>query len=373
MTTAAPIRTDFATRLYDHLAKSQAGNDLFLSPFSIQAALAMCAAGAKGETRRELVELIQAPTSVEEQNRQYLALLKWVNASGASDVQLTTANALWVQQGERLQPDYQKAIADFYDGVLSELDFRAQPDQAAKSINAWVASKTAGKIKDLIQRDLISAATRLILTNAIYFKGKWANEFDKSHTWDEDWHGVGSVRKVPMMHQKRGYHYHESAAFQALDLPYQGEQLSMLLVLPRKNDGLAALERQWAAGHAYEQVTRALAHEESVIVTLPRFKIETEARLGSALSDMGTRSAFSDRADFSGIAAGPLKISEVIHKAFIEVNEEGTEAAAATGVVMAKGAAFTSQPKTFRADHPFLFVIRDRKTNAVLFCGRVAE
>jgi serpin B len=375
MTTAPTVRTDFATGLYAHLAKTQPAKDFFLSPFSIQVALAMCAAGAKGETRRVLAELIGAPLGVAEQNRQYAAWLKSVNTHerGGRHVQLTTANALWVQQGERLQPDYQKAVADFYDSALSELDFRALPDQAVKSINAWVKGKTLGKIKELIGRQVITADTRLVLTNAIYFKGKWASAFDKTYTRDEDWHGAGGVRKVALMQQKRGYLYHECDDFQALDLPYQGEQLSMLVVLPRKMDGLAALESTWAAAPTYQQVTDSLVHEKAVFVSLPRFKMETEFQLKPALCDMGAALAFSASADFSGIGAGPLMISEVIHKAFIEVNEEGTEAAAATGVVMAKSAAIMSEPKYFQADHPFLFVIRDRKTNVALFCGRVLE
>jgi len=373
MTTAATVRTDFATRLYDRLARSQAGKDLFLSPFSIQVALAMCATGAKGETRRVLADLIGAPLSAAEQNRQYAAWLQSVNGAGERHVQLTTANALWAQKGERLQPDYQKAVAEFYDSTLSELDFRALPDLAVKSINTWAAGKTAGKIKELIRRQLISADTRLIVTNAIYFKGKWASEFARSQTRNEDWHGASGVRKVPMMHQGGGYLYYECADFQALDMPYQGEHLSMLVVLPTKPDGLAALERQWSAGHTYEQVTASLVHENTVIVSLPRFKLETEFQLKPALCDMGAALAFGAGADFSGIGAGPLMISEVIHKAFIEVNEEGTEAAAATGVVMRKGMAVLTEPKRFRADHPFLFAIRHRKTNVMLFCGRVLD
>jgi serpin B len=174
------------------------------------------------------------------------------------------------------------------------------------------------------------------------------------------------------MHQRRGYLFYECADFQALDLPYQGEQLSLLVVLPTKPDGLAALESKWQAGHTYHQVTGSLAYEETVIVSLPRFKMETEFQLKPALCEMGALVAFSADADFSGIGAEPLTISEIIHKAFIEVNEEGTQAAAATGVVTAKCAAITREPRCFVADHPFLFVIRDRKTNVMLFCGRVS-
>ena len=369
MIPATTTGADFATRLYDRLASAQAGKNLFLSPFSIQVALAMTAAGAKGETRRALADLIGAPANVDEQNRHYAEWLKAIH--GESKQQLATANALWTQQGYRFKPEYKKAIADFYDGTFNEVNFLSAPDQAVKTINAWVESKTAGKIKGLFRRDLITADTRLILTNAIDFKGKWDSEFDKNDTLDEDWHGNSSVRKVPMMQQRGGFLYCENDDLQALDLPYQGQELSMLLVLPRKQNGLAALESKWAAANTYRQVTDSLSHEDTIIASIPRFKMEAEFILSSALCEMGAGLAFSDKADFSGIGAEPLKISEVIHKAFVEVNEEGTEAAAATGVVARKCA--IGQTKVFRADHPFLFFIRHRNTNAVLFGGRLQE
>ncbi len=373
MTTTPAVRGDFAARLHDALAAARPASDLFLSPFSVQTALAMVAAGAKGETRRVLADLIGAPLDVAEQNRQYAALLESASRAGDSHVQWTVANSLWVQQGDGLRPDYQKTVAECYGGACNELDFRALPDQAVKSINAWVEGRTAGKIKELVRRQHLAGDTRLVLANAVWFKGKWAVEFDKTLTCDEDWHGAGGVRKTPMMRRKGGCLYHEEADFQAIDLPYQGEQTSMLVVLPRKPDGLAALEGRWAAGHAYAQVTGALAREKAVLVSLPRFRMATESQLRPALSALGAASAFQDGADFSGIGAGPLRISEVVHKAFIEVNEEGTEAAAATAVVMSKSAAVANVPKVFVADHPFLFLIRDRKTNAVLFSGRVLE
>jgi len=374
MNTPATIRSDFATRLYDKLAGTQAGKNLFLSPFSIRVALAMCAVGAKGETRRVLADLIGAPEGVDEQNRQFARLLKSVNGEGERPFQLVTANALWGQQGYHFKPEYQKAIADFYDGAFNEVNFRAQPDEAVKTINAWVSDKTREKIKELMQRDFISADTRLILTNAIYFKGQWNKEFEKAATTDEDWHGPKGTGKVPMMHQRSGYLYYEGSGFQALDIPYKGRQLSMLVVLPRKKDGLASLESQWAGGNTYRQVTDGLDYEEAVFVSLPRFKMEAEFELKPVLCDLGADLAFNDAADFSGIGEEPLKISEVVHKAFVEVNEEGTEAAAATAIVSRCAAVRPApEPKVFKADHPFLFFIRDRKTNAVLFSGRILD
>jgi serpin B len=241
------------------------------------------------------------------------------------------------------------------------------------TINTWISDKTRARIKSLIDRSLINDDTRLILTNAIYFKGRWEKALEKAMTRDEDWHGPTTC-KVPMMHQQGGYLYYESGDFQALDLPYKGQQLSMLVVLPRKKDGLTALERQWATGDAYRQVTDGLDHEGMVLVSLPRLKMETAFKLKPILCGLHAELAFSDEADFSGIGEGPLKISEVVHKAFVEVNEEGTEAAAATGVkVSCAGFLPSEKPKVFKADHPFLFFIRDRNTNAVLFSGRVLD
>jgi serpin B len=375
MNTATTVRSDFATRLYDKLAGGNKGKNLFLSPFSIRVALAMCAVGARGETRQEMTDLIGAPENVDEQKRQYAALLKSVNGESERPFQLATANALWGQQGYHFKPDFQEAIADFYDGALHEVNFLTQADQAVKTINAWVSEKTRENIKNLIQRSHIDADTRLILTNAIYFKGRWEKEFEEADTRGEDWHGP-NTRKVPMMHQKGGYLYFESDGFQALDIPYKGKQLSMLVVLPKAQDGLTALERQWAVGDTYRQVTDRLDYEETVLLSLPRFRLECEFKLKPVLCDLGAGLSFSDEADFNGIGEERLKISEVVHKAFVEVNEEGTEAAAAAAVVMRLCAGLGSpspQPKLFIADHPFLFFIRDRKTKAVLFSGRVLE
>jgi serpin B len=399
MDTMATARNTFATRLYDKLASAQAGKNLFLSPFSIEVALAMTAVGARGPTRLVMADLIGAPESIEEQNHQYARLLESIYGEGKRPLkpvakkgsdplrqgvrplfcngpfELVTANALWGQKGYPFQPAFQEAIADFYDGAMHVVDFRGQPDEAVKTINAWVSDKTRAKIQELIQRNLIDNDTCLILTNAIYFKGQWEQPFKAADTKNEDWYG-SEIRKVPMMHQRGGYLYYEGKGFQALDIPYQGEQLSMLIVLPRKKDGLAAVERQWVNGDTYRQVAQGLDHEENVLLSLPRFKMETVFMLKPVLCALHAELAFSDEADFSGIGDKPLKISEVVHKAFVEVNEEGTEAAAATAVLMIRCAGLSRpapQPIVFKADHPFLLFIRDRRTNAVLFSGRVLD
>src|SRR5262249_46170154 len=279
------------------------------------------------------------------------------------------------QQGYHFIPEFQKAVADFYDGAFNEVNFVGLPDEAVTTINDWVSDKTREKIKELIQRDCINADTRLILTNAIYFKGQWVEPFDEGSTTDEDWHGPNGTSKVPMMHRTGGYyHYHQGDGFQALDTPYEGFELSMLIVLPANKDGLAALETRFASEGLYQQVVDGLYQEEGIIVSLPRFTVEAEFSLKAVLCALGAGLAFSDEADFSGIAEEPLQISEVIHKAFVEVNEEGTEAAAATAVSTGLCAARpATEPVVFEADHPFLFFIKDRDTNAVLFSGRVLD
>jgi len=369
MSTATTVRSDFATRLYDKLAETKPGQNLFLSPFSIQVALAMAAVGAKGQTRKELADLIGAPQNVEEQNRLYGDWIRSINGAGDRPFQLDTANALWGQQGFHFKPDFLKACADFYEGAFHEVDY-SKPDEVVKTINAWVSDRTSGKIKDLIDRDFIKPLMRLIMTNAVYFKGKWADEFEKDSTRDETWYGPTGIRKVPMMHREGGYSYFESDSFQALDLPYQGEQLSLLVVLPQNKDGLAKLETRWAKEGLYQQVTAGLVPEETVRVSLPRFKLATSFELTPVLAALGAPLAFSDMADFGNISDESLVISGVIHQACVEVNEEGTEAAAATAVGFYAVSA-PPPPKVFQADHPFLFFIRDRNSNAVLFSGRV--
>jgi serpin B len=372
MTTAAISPNDFATRLGHRLAQTQAGKDLFLSPFSVQVALAMCAVGARGQTRKVLTDLIGAPESVEEQNRKYAEMIGTVMGAGDRPFELDTANALWGQRGFGFNPDFVKTIADFYDGSFNEVDYN-QREEAAKTINSWVSQKTRERIPELINREFITPLTRLIVTNAIYFKGKWAMPFDQANTRNEAWRGPNGTRSTPMMHREGSYHYFEEDGFQALDLPYLGDQLSMLVVLPRNKEGLAELETRWASEDLYQQVTAGLSPTETVIVSLPRFKLETSFMLKPELTALGAGLIFTQGADFSNISTeGRLAVSEVVHKAFVEVNEEGTEAAAATGVGFFLVSA-PPPPTVFQADHPFLFFIRDRKSNAVLFSGRLLD
>lgn len=366
---------EFASRLHNRLAFETAGSNLFFSPFSIQVALAMCARGAKGNTRQEMAELIGAPLADKDQDKLYHDLIRHINGDGSDrGFQLVTANALWGQDGSDFHVDYLKAVADHYDGAFNVVDYINKPDEAVRTINAWVVEKTKEKIRDLIARDAIDEETRLILTNAIYFKGKWEEEFKKENTKKEDFSTADlSTTKVDMMHTKGDYDYYEGDGYQVIDMPYKGEQLSMMVVLPKSAAGLGAMEVRWHEEGLYSHVLEEMSSEK-VVLSLPRFKLETEFKLKPVLKALGADLAFSDHADFSAIGKEALKIAEVIHKAFVEVNEEGTEAAAATAVVMMRcTSARMSQTKIFNADHPFLFFIRDRNTNTVLFSGHVTN
>jgi len=261
-----------------------------------------------------------------------------------------------------------------YGAGLEEVDFEHNPEGARQTINAWVEKQTADKIQDLIGQGVLTSETRLVLTNAIYFKGTWVSPFDKRYTQDEPFHlSGGSEKNVPMMRHTGDYGYMEDPDFQALLLPYEGFELSMIVLLPRRVDGLPALERELTP----EKLSDAFGKigNEQVDVSMPRFRMTGEFQLKSTLVSMGMPNAFQATANFSGMTGkDDLKISNVIHKAFVEVNEEGTEAAAATATVMGLATAMgPRETMLFRADHPFLFVIRDEKSGAILFMGRFVK
>jgi serpin B len=374
MDNAQTVRSDFVARLFGKLAGTQAEKNLFFSPFSIQVALAIVAAGARGETRQELVDLIGARENLDEQNQHYARLLSSVSGDSKRPFELVAANGLWGQEGYLFKPAFQETIAEFYDAALHVVDFCNKPAKAVNAINAWVSNKTQTKITGLVNRDLIDKDTRLIVTNAVYFKGGWENVFEKAATTGEVWLGP-TKSTVRMMNQKGGFLYFEGNDFQAVNLPYQGRQLSMLIVLPRRNDGLAALEKRWANEQLFRRVTNGF-DAKKVILSLPRFKIEAQFKLKEILCALHADLAFSDHADFSGISNEPLKISEVVHKAYVDVNEEGTEAAAASAVAMMFAGGIGNRPPepiVFKADHPFLFFIWERKTNTVFFSGRLID
>jgi serpin B len=363
--------TQFGMELYGEL-KADAGN-LFLSPFSISTALGMAAAGARGKTLDEMEKVLHLPP---EAPAAFGAVLKSLNDEPDPKKRgftLTTANALWAQQGYPWKPEYKKLAATDYGAGLFDVDFKGNAEAARGTINSWVEKETRDKIKDLLPAGSITAMTRLVLTNAIYFKGDWQDPFKKEATKDLPFTTAdGKKTDAPLMTRVGRYLYGETDAFQVLDLPYAGKRISMTVILPRKPDGLPAVEKELTAAKLAETI-KGLHPEQEVHVHLPRFKVEKDFLLNKPLKALGMKAAF-DGADFSGMHTGgeQLDISAVLHKAFVDVNEEGTEAAAATGVVV-KTLSLPAPPKPvyFKADHPFLFLIRDHKTGSILFLGRL--
>ena len=363
----------FACDLFAQL-RTTPGN-LFFSPLSISTALAMTYGGARGETATEMITVLHLPGDQASLHSAYAELLRTLSVEGENPpYQLDVANRLWGQRGYGFLESYLETTREYYGAELAILDFRNEAEASRRQINDWVANRTAQKIQDLIPAGAVGELTRLVLTNAIYFHGKWARMFSTEDTRDEPFYTTASdAVKVPMMRQRDIFAYASFPGLELLALPYQENDLSLVVLLPRERDGLPALAEQVTTTNLEVWIDEL--HERDVSVILPKLKLTSQFQLSRVLKTMGMRTAFDDKADFSGMTGDrDLYITAVIHTAFVDIYEEGTEAAAATGVTM--GLTSVSQPPKpleFRADHPFLFLIRDNRTGTVLFFGRVTE
>ena len=365
----------FSIDLYRQM-RTQPGN-LFFSPESISTAFGMVYAGARGQTATQMAQVFHFTLPQEQLHPAMGALLAAMNGKHTG-YELHVADALWAEQDARFLPAYLQLTQADYAAGFHPVDFRSSPEAVPATINKWVEQQTNDKIRNLLGPGALTPSTKLVLTNAIYFKGTWVDAFDKADTQTEDFHlSAATPVKAPLMHRTGSYRYYDGGSFQALELPYKGDDLSMVILLPKKIDGLAALEQtlSWQAVNGW---IGKLEPFDKVILTLPRFTMTQQFELNGMLSAMGMAQAFSDAADFSGMTGAPdMKISAAIHKAYIDVNEQGTEAAAATSVVMRATMARLPQaappPIVFRADHPFLFLIRDTHSGSVLFLGRVTD
>lgn len=362
----------FAFDLYAKL-REQEGN-LFFSPYSISSALAMTYAGARGETEKQMAAILHFPPGRRQVDTSFAALTKRLGGDGKPrQYQLNVANALWKEKSSGFLSDFLETAKSAYGAEVSELDFATDPENSRLTINRWVEKQTQEKIKDLLPPRSTNSLTRLVLTNAIYFKGDWVNQFKKGRTADD----VFMVTKeqkvtVPLMRQTADFKYTEGDGFQALELPYAGKELSMVVVLPRQVDGLATLERSFTADKLSAVLTKL--RQQKVVVYLPKFKLTERYELSETLSEMGMPLAFSGGADFSGMTGKrDFSISLVFHKAYVDVDEKGTEATAATAVAMGPTGARPQRPEppVFRADHPFIFLVRDNGSGSILFMGRV--
>jgi serpin B len=388
MPAAAKGDLAFATALHGQLRK-ESGN-LFFSPASVRLAMAMTAMGAKGETAIELAKGLVLPAKLDEAAAGFAAILDsfaqrpklqlrpdmqdWEKEEAERKVStVAIANRVWPQAGRPFEKSFADTMASRFGAPMQPLDFAADKEAARKTINAWIADRTEQKIPELLLPPNVTSDTKLVLTNAIYFKAKWAEPFSENATREAQFTTDQKKKvKVSMMGRIDFMNYAETATYQAVELPYADGSLSMTVLLPRAGKSIADVETSALA--AFAGGTSKLAGER-VALQLPKFKIEARFALADALAKLGMPSAFSGKADFSGIdGTRELFIGSVIHQAVITVDESGTEAAAATAVSMRAGsAAPTAPPKAFIADRPFAFFIRDAKTGTLLFVGRLAD
>ena len=471
---AQAANREFAIELYQQLAQERPGENLFFSPFSISSALLIASEGASGETAEQMNKVLCVPAGqlaaihkgqaaiyyrlspepTSPQVREKMAQLrrdldaanaktksleqasKWDEAQQSADTatkladelnalikvnepyEWRAANALWGEQTYPFRPTYLDTIRANYGGVVFPVDFRKNSDAARKQINAWVEKQTRDRIKDLLARGTLDKDTRLVITNAVYFKGEWLQPFEQSATKPQEFHLADGKRiSTPMMHQytyaPSGYAafqgdgkpfetpheipfemkdddpslYPDAAGFTMLELPYKGGKLAMAMIVPRSADGLADLERKLTSG-AIQNWIGGL-ERRTVIAYVPKFKLEAEYALEKSLQSLGMSRAFKEPGDPDGAQLDrmtenkdpkdQLFISAVRHKTFVEVNEKGTEAAAATAVMMDAAKIRAEPPKTrpfiptFSADKPFLFAIYDHETHSLLFLGRMVK
>jgi len=369
----------FAYDLYAMLAKNpvNVGQNIFYSPFSLSSALAITGEGARGTTADEINAVFHFPDNDTVRREGFLRINAGINAADTGYT-IRTANALWAEKNYSFLPPFTEIAGTCYSAHVTNLDFIHAPEKSRVTINNWVEEKTENKICDLLPSGSIDSLTRLVITNAVSFKGTWVRQFDANQTQDADFRTAsGTTVNVRMMQdtgEEAKYRYAETDCIQYIELPYAynaGKALSIVVILPKGKD-LQPAEASLDDGNL--SALQDAAHAQRVMLYLPKFRMETEYRLPDTLSAMGMPTAFTSGADFSGMdGTTDLYISDVIHKAFINVNEEGTEAAAATAVVLRGKGVAPDTPPVFRADHPFVFFIRDEETGTILFLGRVAD
>lgn len=360
----------FACELYGRFRRNT-GN-LFFSPASIHSSLAMTSTGARGTTLDEMVAVLHLPKdpparlATGDLGRFYSVIDR--------PYELAVANALWGQSGIAWESDFRTSLAERFGAGFEEADFADHPDEARRRINAWVADRTRSRIQTLLPPGAVSELTRLCLVSAIAFKGNWAEQFDAAATSPQAFRLAGEGRvEIPMMHRRGRYDHATLEGFQLLAMPYEGHDLEMVVLLPREPDALSAVEDRFTAEALAEW--RRAAEQADVDLWLPRFRLDERVEPVRELEAMGMRACFAPgAADLTGMTTGErLSVSRVIHQAFVAVDEQGTEAAAATAVITNAPSPPPPKPVEFRADRPFLFLIRDARHGTILFLGRLVE
>ncbi|XP_069368593.1 leukocyte elastase inhibitor-like isoform X2 [Paralichthys olivaceus] len=380
MASSAPLskaNTSFCLDLFKQLSDNDKTANVFFSPFSISSALAMVMLGARGNTHAQMSESLKTKNCQDDVHADFSKLLNALNKADAP-YSLSVANRLYGEQSYQFVEDFLGETRKHYNAELESVDFQTSHEEARLNINTWVEKQTQGKIQDVLAQGVVDNMTRLVLVNAIYFKGNWNKQFKESDTKDAQFRlNKNESKPVKMMHQKTKFPltFISEVNCQVLEIPYKGEELSMLIFLPMDIDdsstGLEKLDKELTYEKFVEWTRPDMMDKVEVQLGLPRFKMEESYDLKNVLISMGMVDAFDiAMSDFSGMSpSNDLVLSKVVHKAFVEVNEEGTEAAAATAAVMMLRC-FPSPPVRFFADHPFLFFIRHNTTMSVLFAGR---
>ena len=370
LVSAVQGNTRFALDLYQKLRGTD-GN-LFFSPYSISTALAMTYAGAREDTQAQMAQALHFLLDQQQLHQAFTLLGANLEQAGKKGhVQLKVANTLWPRTGQKFLKKYLALVKKSYGVRITPIDY-GDEEAARHTINSWVEERTESRIKDLIAPGVLDRSTRLVLVNAIYFKGLWTSQFDQNLTGEAPfWITPDNQVQVSTMNQKHDFKVGEGDGLQILELPYAGEALSMIVLLPREKDGLVKLEGSLTSENLDSWI-KGLTETE-VELSLPSFELAFPFRLDDTLKSMGMLDAFSEKADFSGLdGTRELFIGAVLHKAFIAVNEQGTEAAAATAVVM-QTKSLSFPPVVFCADHPFVFLIRKNSTGSILFIGRLTN
>lgn len=361
--------TRFGFKLYSQILKQDNGKNVFVSPSSVAIALAMAYNGAQGTTQQAMAKAMELQGLSLSELNQANATLRSLLENPDQQVQLSIANSLWARQNVPFKPDFLERNRQFYNAKVTELDFR--DPTAPDTINAWVEQNTQGKIDQII--DELQPDDVLVLINAIYFKGDWTKQFDKAATADKPFNLLnGGQKQHPIMSQTGEYRYYETDQFQAVSLPYGKRRVSMYVFLPKKNSSLADFQKQLTADNWQQWMDQFRRRPGSI--ELPRFKLEYDIELNQALSALGMDVAFSRQANFTALSSVPTQIDQVKHKTFVEVNEEGTEAAAATSIgIRATSIELPVEPFQLKVDRPFFCAIRDDQTGTILFMGSIVE
>ncbi len=361
----------FALDLYNRLSKTN--KNLFFSPLSISTALTMVYEGAKGETEKQMSHVLYLSLNRQILHSQYSELLNGLETRDTNSFKLNIANALWVQNGFECLPGYISTIKTIYNSELSYTNFISEPVKSCADINGWVHNKTNGKISEIITPGNLNNLTRLVLANAVYFKADWAKTFDRNLTKkDRFYTDINNSDSVLFMNNSSYYNYYENDILQAVEIPYINGQASMVILLPKKVDGLKDVEKELTLNN-FREWSVAL-QPQNVKISIPKFTKESELDLVKTLSDMGMPDAFTLKANFSGISkVDKLLIKYVLHKALIEVNEETTEAVASTVDVISVSAGYRrdAEVKYFTANHPFIYFITSLNRKDILFMGKI--